>query len=151
MVLEAVGRAETVLLSNIPPRDDNKQFRNIAENIEGVEYINHDTNFRYQDGNIDSSTLMLDQLHLLSKGIKKLIENLSLTEQTKSTTGNGHMVQRVNNDTVGRTAQKTWSFFLAKSISTSIYFQSIMENIWTTKLQNTDMDKQAFTTSVPWN
>ncbi len=56
LVLEAVVRAETVVLSSIPPRDDNKvsmdkidaineQFRNIAENTEGVEYINHDKTF----------------------------------------------------------------------------------------------------------
>ncbi len=56
LVLEAVVRAETVVLSSIPPRDDNKvsmdkidaineQFRNIAENTEGLEYINHDKNF----------------------------------------------------------------------------------------------------------
>ncbi len=50
LVLEAVVRAETMLLSSIPPRNDNnvsmdmidaikEQFRNIAENTEGVDRV----------------------------------------------------------------------------------------------------------------
>ncbi len=100
----------TLLLSSISQRDGNKvsmdkidaineQFRNIADKTEGVEYINHDYIFRCEDGSIDSSTLMLDQLS--SKETKKLIENLGLKEQTKSTTGNKQMLKKVNNDTVG--------------------------------------------------
>jgi predicted NAD-dependent protein-ADP-ribosyltransferase YbiA (DUF1768 family) len=109
LVLEAVVRADTVLLSSIPPRNDdkvsmekidaiNEQFRNIAENTEGVEYISHDKNFRYQDGSLDSSMLLPDQLHLSSKGTKKLIENLGLKEHTISTTGKGPVKKRTNSD-----------------------------------------------------
>ena len=80
MVQEALKRAETVILSSIPPRQDdhvdmekmdaiNEHFRNIAETNCDVEFVNHDKNFKYQDGSIDRSMLSPgDLLHLSAKG-----------------------------------------------------------------------------------
>ncbi len=55
LIVEAVLRTETVLLSSIPLRNDYsfssfanvpEEFRNIAKYTEGVEYINHDNILR---------------------------------------------------------------------------------------------------------
>ena len=51
----------------------NKHYRlnNVPDN---------DTNFRFQDGNADSSVLQSDGVHLNSKGVERLISNLGLSK-----------------------------------------------------------------------
>jgi ribA/ribD-fused uncharacterized protein len=89
LVQEAMIRAEKVTLSSIPPRADgkvdprkmdtvNEQFYHIADS-NGIEFVDHDRNFKYRDGSVDKSMLLEgDLLHLSSKGTQKLIDNLGL-------------------------------------------------------------------------
>ena len=89
LVQEALVHAEKVTLSSIPPRADNKvdgakmdtvnaHYYDIAIKS-GATFVDHDKNFKYRDGSIDTSMLLAgDSLHLSTKGTQKFIENLGL-------------------------------------------------------------------------
>lgn len=101
LVKEAVVRADSVIVSGIPPRDDNKvdpdkirdvndSYRQIAlaYSDQNVKFVDLDDNFKYQGGKVDKSLLHpQDKLHLSHKGTQQLIDSLGL--KAKPAIGNG--------------------------------------------------------------
>ena len=90
--------ATTVVLSSIPPRNDdrgdsakidniNQLLLTVANEVD-VEYVNHDRNFRFIDHSVDTALLLPDQLHLSTNGVKKLLTNLSLADKARARPGN---------------------------------------------------------------
>ena len=85
--------SQQVVVSSIPPRKDNRADPNkidtlnqlfvTACNEANADFINHDNNFYFRDNTIDSSLLLLDQLHLSESGVKKMLSNLSLSDKAK--------------------------------------------------------------------
>ena len=106
MIGEAKKHATNVHISSIPPRQDSKEGEegnsNIQEKIDNINltlavltakhdvaFINHDNNFRFQDGTIDNTVLGSDCLHLSCEGVKRLINNLEISELAKCAFGTG--------------------------------------------------------------
>ena len=90
--------ARTVVLSSIPPRDDNKVDRGKLDTIhqllipivnkEDVRFVDNDPNFLYRDNSVDTSLLLADKLHLSAAGVSKLLANIGLSEKAKTRLGN---------------------------------------------------------------
>ncbi len=102
LVQQAKQKANMVVLSSIPPRDDddglavdekmkevNEKFKKVAEK-EGVKFINHNSNFRYLNGSYEDELLKTDKLHLSEKRVNRLITNIGLKEKVKSATPGGN-------------------------------------------------------------
>lgn len=93
LITTAKNLASSVTLSSIPPRADNRAEKSKIDNVnqlfltianeEGVCFVNHDNNFLFRDDTVDSSLLLLDQLHLSTNGVSKLIANLGLSSKSK--------------------------------------------------------------------
>ena len=105
LIEEAKNHATNVFISNIPPRQDKKtedENKNLDQKISTfnqglqvlgnrlqVKVINHDSNFRFQDGSHDDSLLLSDGLHLATRGVNRLISNMELSDKVKCTFGEG--------------------------------------------------------------
>ena len=82
--------ALTVRISSLCPRTRNvvedRKIKDVNVRLKqkavqkGYKFIDNDTNFRFQDGNADSSVLQSDGVHLNSKGVERLISNLGLSK-----------------------------------------------------------------------
>ena len=94
LTIEAAKRiATTVILSSIPPRNDDRGDSSKIDNINqllltvaneaDVQYVNNDLNFRFIDHSVDTALLLPDQLHLSTNGVKKLLSNLSLADKAR--------------------------------------------------------------------
>ncbi len=84
LVQQAKQKANMVVLSSIPPRDDddglavddkikevNDKFKKVGEK-EGVKFIDHESNFMYRNGSYEDELLKSDKLHLFEKGVNRL-------------------------------------------------------------------------------
>lgn len=99
LLKHAKERSETVYLASVIPRSDDEnhgeklsKLNALLDGISSdnnVSLVDNDKNFRYKDGSIDESLLLADGLHLTEVGIKKLINNLGLSEKTDFTPGAG--------------------------------------------------------------
>ena len=93
----ALERANNVRLSSVLPRNDDKADHQKLDNLNqllvtiaeelNVTFINNSKNFLCQDGSIVETMLLSDGLHLSQQGVKKLLQNLSLHEKTKTEFG----------------------------------------------------------------
>ena len=82
--------ALTVRISSLCPRTrdvvEDRKIKDVNVRLKqkavqkGYKFIDNDTNFRFQDGNADSSVLQSDGVHLNSKGVERLISNLGLSK-----------------------------------------------------------------------
>ncbi len=102
MLSVASEKADKVFISSIPPRgDDNEDHSSVDDKIKsvnakvkqladeaGVTFVDNDCNFRYANGELDDSLLLLDRLHLSQKGVTRLIKNLGLTDHIACTLTN---------------------------------------------------------------
>ena len=96
--------ATSVVLSSIPPRNDDRGDSTKIDNINqlmltvanesDVEYVNHDLNFRFKDHSVDTAMLLPDQLHLSTSGVKKLLSNLSLVDKARPKSNNSARPQK---------------------------------------------------------
>ena len=85
--------SQQVVVSSIPPRADNRADTKKIDSLNqlfvtachetNATFINHDNNFYFRDNTVDSSLLLLDQLHLSENGVKKLLTNFKLTDKAK--------------------------------------------------------------------
>ena len=100
VIRTAKERANEVVVSSILPRLDDKIEPNRIDTINQllmthcnsleVNFINNDTNFKFQNGSVDEVLLLSgDRLHLSRQGITRLLQNLALTDLTKVTLKNG--------------------------------------------------------------
>ena len=92
--------ADQVHFSSILPRGDdkvdpskidklNQLLTPIANKLE-VSFINHDLNFKYQNGSTDETLLLeADKLHLSAQGTEKLLGNLKLSNKAQANFGKG--------------------------------------------------------------
>ena len=117
LLTEAKKHAKNVHIASVLPRKDTKQSaeekKTLKEKIDtfnqilvvtsqqmNVKYINNDNNFKYRDDTCDEQLLGVDGLHLSAAGVKRLLENLSLTDKAKCKFGSGQTNRWTQNKTV---------------------------------------------------
>ena len=115
--------SEDVFFSSILPRADstvdptkidniNQLLKTIANDLH-VNFVNNDTNFKFQDGTIDETSLLAaDKLCLSAQRTLKLLQNLQLRDVTRVSIGNesvNRWVEEQNSTRKENETSKHWN------------------------------------------
>ena len=90
----ARSKSESIFISSIPPRLDekvtqqkldkmNERISVLSEVESGVNFVNHDQNFRFLNEIPDEQLLLSDGVHLSAAGVTRMLQNLKLQKSTK--------------------------------------------------------------------
>ena len=93
LITEALRVSQKVCISSICPRTRNQtedtKIRSVNGRLNqiaakrGLDFIDNDGNFRFQNGTVDMTTLQSDGVHLTSTGVNRLISNMGLAEKVR--------------------------------------------------------------------
>lgn len=79
MCNSADGRSEQGKINTL-----NQLIKDRVEDMDDVDFVDNDRNFKYRDDTTDTSLLLADGLHVSYFGIKKLLQNLGLSDMAET-------------------------------------------------------------------